>query len=98
MGSDEEQTQQVWFVTSSQHVQPVGCGISIESRNDGVFFHDEADITMLVVRWSEFSVTTATFSSCWSTGHGIMIYRFMLLRRWRSGMVLSLISTPHVPI
>ena len=43
---------------------------------------------MLVVRWSEFSTMTATFSSCWSTGWGFTIYRFVLLCRWRRGVVL----------
>ena len=44
---------------------------------------------MLVVRWSELSATTATFSCCWSTGRGVTSYRFVLLCRWRIGMVLT---------
>ena len=72
----------------------LGCGVSVESRDDSVFLHDEAAITpsaicfkptMLVVRWSEFSATTATCSCCWFTGRGLTIY--MLLCRWISGMV-----------
>ena len=84
----------------------LGCGVSVESRDNGVFLHDEADITIISYLFQtanaggqvlkEFSASTATFACCWFTGRGLTIYKFVLLCRWRSGMVLSLISTPHV--
>ena len=43
-GSDEEQTQQAWPVPSSMHVQS---GVTVDSIDDGVFGHDEADITII---------------------------------------------------
>jgi len=82
----------------------LGCGVSVESRDDSVFLHDETDITIIRYLFHaadassrvKFSATTAIFSCGWSTGRGVSIYRFVFLCKWRSGMVLSFISTPHV--
>ena len=74
------------------HVQSGG-GVTVDSIDDGVFGHDEAVICcrppMTVVMLLGFAVMTRTYSCCWSTGHGAVIYRIVSPSRWRSGMVLS---------
>ena len=74
----------------------LGCGVSVESRDDSVFLLDETYITIISYLFHaadagsrlKFSTTAAIFS-CWSTGRGATIYRFVFLCKWISGMVFS---------
>ena len=77
----------------------MGCGVTVDSIDDGVFGHDEADITIIsymlqaadggchVVR--VLSDDTDICIRCLYTGHGAVIYRIVSPSRWRSGTVLS---------
>ena len=74
------------------------CGVTVDSIDDGVFGHDEDDAPssviccgppMTVAMLLGFPVMTRTYSCCFSTGHGAVIYRIVSPSRWRSGTVLS---------
>ena len=81
----------------------MGCGVTVDRIDDGVFGHDEADITIIsymlqaadggchVVRVlsDDTDIGGPMYSCCLSTGHGAVIYRIVSPARWRSGTVLS---------
>ena len=67
-----------WPLPSSRYVQSE-VWVTVDSIDDGVFGHDEADITIIsyMLRIADdgsmllgFSVMTRTYSCCLSTGHG----------------------------
>ena len=79
----------------------LGCWVTVDSIHDGVFGHDEADITNIrymlqaaddgchVVRVIGLSLMTRTYSCCLSTGHGAVMYRIVSQSTWRSVTVFS---------
>ena len=77
----------------------MGCGVTVDSIDDGVFGHDEADITIISYMLQDadggchvvrvLSDDTDICIRCLSTGHVAVIYRIVSPSRWRSGTVLS---------